>query len=148
MRLSLTSVPIALTIFMVTSQLPTLALADSQEIQCPFAIQAESVRISDIKDDWVANFSMPLKLTAAGFMQGGPSMHADLKPYSTRKIPGGTAVAWVFQGAYPNGKWLSCEYANGIASLSKRIADTTSECSVMYGGGKSGAYVVRSITCK
>jgi len=81
-------------------------------------------------------------------MQGEPSMQAALKPSATRKIAGGNAVVWVFEGPYPDGKWLSCEYAGGIASLSRRIADTVSECSVTYGSVKQGVQVVREITCR
>ena len=75
-------------------------------------------------------------------------MYADLKPSKIKKIAGETVIVWVFDGPYPQGKWLSCEYAGGIASLSRRIADTTSECTVKYGSLKQGAQVVREITCR
>lgn len=75
-------------------------------------------------------------------------MRADLKPSLTRKTAGGTIVTWVFEGAYPQGKWLSCEYANGVVSLAKRVVDATNECSITYKRVKQGASSLQGIMCR
>jgi hypothetical protein len=94
------------------------ACASGQDIRGPAMIPAESVRLADSS---VGGVPAPLPLTAAGFMQAEPSRQADLKPSSTTRTNGNTFVTWVFEGAYPQCKWLSRDYAGGIASLSRRI---------------------------
>ncbi|MDR0780383.1 MAG: hypothetical protein LBF16_06770 [Pseudomonadales bacterium] len=133
---------------MTAAQFASCAFAANQDVQCPSTIPAESVHIADGEEGWIAYVLYPLKLTSAGFMQGEPSTRAHLKPWATREIAGGDVATWVFEGLYSQGKWLSCEYAGGVASLSRRIADTTSECSITYEDGEKNAQIIREIICK
>lgn len=124
------------------------AQAADKVIECPVSIAPELVNLSVDKEAWLAFVARPFPLTAAGFMQGEPSMRADLRPTSTKKTPAGRVVTWTFVGPYPHGKWLSCDYADGLVSLSKQIPDTTSECSVTYRGSGKGRLSVGEISCK
>jgi hypothetical protein len=134
--------------FIAASQFTLCVFAADQDLKCPSTIPAESVRITNGEGGWISYVPYPLKLTAAGFMAGEPSTFTDLKPWGTKKIRGNDVEIWMFEGSYPQGIWLSCDYAGGIASLSRRIADTTSECSVMYERNKQGTSVVREIKCR
>lgn len=124
------------------------ALAADAVIECPASIAPELGDLSVDKSAWVVFVARPFLLTAAGFMQGEPSMRADLKPTSTRKTTTGRVVTWRFAGSYPRGKWLSCDYADGLVSLSKQIPDTIGECSVTYRGIGKGRLSVGEIVCK
>ncbi|WP_368664713.1 STY0301 family protein [Zoogloea sp. LCSB751] len=139
---------IVIALFSGISMYPSHVLADGQTVECPLTISAESVYIADHKDGWTSFVPQPLRLTAAGFMQGEPSMRADLKPSFTRKTASSTTLVWAFEGSYPQGKWLSCEYANGVVSLAKRVADTTTECSITYKSVKQGAQTPQGIVCR
>jgi len=123
-------------------------LAADAVIECPASITPELGDLSLDKEAWVAFVARPFPLTAAGFMQGDPSMRADLRPTSTKKTSAGRVVTWTFVGPYPHGKWLSCDYADGLVSLSRQIPDTASECSVTYRGSGKGRLSVGEIACK
>lgn len=125
-----------------------LSTAWAAETVCPESYAPELGKLVLGEHAWVGFAPRPLPLTAAGFMQGEPAMLADLKPSSSKKIADGTAVQWSFAGHYPQGKWLSCDYANGLFSLSRQIPDGTSECTVFYRNAGKGQQRVREIVCK
>jgi hypothetical protein len=122
--------------------------AAEQLMECPHQLAPESIRLADDKSGWIGFVPEPLLLTAAGFMQGQPSTRADLKPFSTARSGSGSVVKWKFEGPYPEGKWLSCEYAQGAVSLARRIDDSFTECSVTYRKTKHGTQSVQSIACR
>jgi hypothetical protein len=55
---------------------------------------------------------------------------------------------WKFVGPYPNGKWLVCYFEQGLAGLSKRIDDDTTECSIVYQKLAKRRAQLRYIKCK
>ena len=124
------------------------SVASEQVLQCPEQVPPGSIRLADNADGWMAFVPEPLRLTAAGFMQGPPSTRADLKPSATKRTSAGSVVKWAFEGAYPEGKWLSCEYAQGVVALARRIDDSAAECSVEYQKTKHGELAVQRIVCR
>lgn len=125
---------------------PSVVWADQVAIACPDSIAPTELAVA--KANWTAFVPRPLSLSAAGFMQGEPSLQADLKPTSVRKTATGIVSTWKFAGPYPHGKWLSCDYAGGAVTLSQRIPDASSECSVSYRKNGKGVLAAGEIVCK
>ena len=142
-------IPLILMVLATTLLLSTQNVsASQQDLQCPAGIAPESLHVDTGAGEWMAFVPRALPLTAAGFAEGEPVMRASLKPASTEKRADGSQVKWVFEGAYPHGKWLVCDYANGVAMYSRRIADDTTVCVVSYRRGKQGAQNISRIRCE
>ena len=135
-----------LTIFFAAC-LPVCALADTYT--CPEFITASSVNVVNVPDSWQI-FKQPnkLKIISAGFYDGQPPDMANLKPYESKKIKNLTTLKWKFEGDYPNGKWLSCDYEGGIVTLAKELLSNISECTVTYKKMNIPNEQTVSISCK
>lgn len=74
----------------------------------------------------------PLLLSGANVFDGPPSDLASLVP--TREAGKGdhTKAIWKFEGDFPNGKWISCDYGSGAAALVRRINDDATQCTAAY----------------
>ena len=123
-----------------------LVFASDMTIDCPSEIPIEHIQINASNDAWVQRIKSPMPLTSAGFMQAPPEKMAYLKPTSTIERKNSTAVIWKFEGEYPMGKWLTCEYANGVVSKSKEIDKNLTECVVMY--DKKSKHRTVTLSCK
>lgn len=122
------------------------SLASNPGIDCPTQLPIENIKIDAATESWVTRIKSPMPLTAAGFMQASPEKMAYLKPSSTKNQKNGTTVIWKFEGEYPLGKWLTCDYANGLVSISKEIDKTVEECSVIY--EKKNKKSLVAVSCK
>ena len=90
-----------------------------------------------------------MKLTGAGFMAGAPETLTDLKPSLTKEGKLRTVMRWDFEGAYPEGKWLSCAYGSGAVTLSRSIDANTKSCEVSYTRTKNGGNLsLEKISCR
>ena len=83
-------------------------------------------------------------------MDGEPSGEAHLKPTSSNEKKGNLTVTWKFEREYFKDIWLTCMYANGAFSLSKKVDGDFSECSVIYKRDKKTNHVegIEKIICK
>lgn len=108
------------------------SFASNLGIECPAQIPIEHIQIGGSTEAWIPQIRSPMPLTGAGFMQAPPEKMAYLKPTSTKDQKNSTTVIWKFEGDYPLGKWLTCDYANGAVSMSKEIDKTVTECAVTY----------------
>lgn len=73
----------------------------------------------------------PLYLNSAAPIDGPPERLGMLRPTTSGKIKAGWTQTYALDGAYPEGKWLSCSYgALGAATLAKRLPDAIRECTV------------------
>ena len=124
------------------------AAAAQLDLQCPSEVESGAMHIDVKEEGWLAFVPRALPLSAAGFAQGEPAMKAGLKPVASEKHADGLQVKWVFEGSYPHGKWLVCDYANGMVRYSHKMADDISACSVFYKQSKSGANSVSLIRCE
>ena len=75
----------------------------------------------------------PLPLTGASAFDGPPEEGAALKPAASERGPGGPGsshglTTWRFEGPYPAGKWMSCDYAQGVARLVLQLPPETARC--------------------
>src|SRR5579863_5749958 len=61
----------------------------------------------------VATSQEPLRLGYATLYDGPPQEMGEQKPTRSRK----TSATWIFEGEYPKGKWISCEYSQGAVKL-------------------------------
>ena len=107
-------------------------------LSCPAKISVESFQIQPPLPEWHGLIEWPLRVRGAGFMAGEPATRTHLKHTSETETKEKLILTWKFVGDYPDGKWLSCNYSNGVISFSKRIDDHFSECSVSYRKNKKG----------
>jgi len=123
-------------------------------LNCPVEVPENSIQIQTPSPEWHGFADLPLRLHGANFMSGEPSTRTHLKPDSSNETKGKSISTWKFEGDYPEGKWLTCFYANGFISLSKKIDDHFSECSLIYrkdAKNKKGQWVpggIEKISCK
>jgi hypothetical protein len=66
-------------------------------------------------------------LTGASAFDGPPADGAMLKPLSATT----EATHWDF-GGVSQGKWLSCDYANGVVRLVRQVDDAVSSCTARW----------------
>jgi len=123
--------------------------ASSETFSCPQYVTASSANVVEVPTSWKAySQSNKLKVVSAGFSDGQPSDMAYLKPYETNQKGNLTVVRWKFEGPFPKGKWLCCDYEGGLFSLAKELPNSISECVVTYEKTKTGNTQPSSITCK
>ena len=124
------------------------AFAADQKIDCPANIPAALLQVTSAPEGWTPFTPSPLTLTAAAFMQASPEKMAYLKPYSTSENKKNSIVTWKFEGDYPQGKWLTCDYAGGAVSLSKEIDRGISSCTIEYEKKNRGKAGFVQVVCK
>jgi hypothetical protein len=77
---------------------------------------------------------------------GPPEDGAALKPSASSS--NGETITWRFEGSYEKGKWVSCDYANGLIRLVRQIGEPTTSCTATV--KKTGPYkrIEAKFTCK
>ena len=111
-------------LLMVLSQ---TCMADTV-VKCPTRIHLESGQV--VLKEVPANFKVGIPqssflLFSFGAYDGPPERQASLKPnYKTNS----RASGWKFEGDFPGGKWLSCDYAEGLIQLGFRLDDSIKQC--------------------
>lgn len=123
------------------------AWSAQEALTCPIALSSQAIQITAPSSEWIAFVGHPLNLMGAGLMQGEPVTQAHLKPSRITSNKETEIVIWTFEGDYKEGKWLSCSYGDGGITLSKRIADSYSECTVTYKKIPRGRSV-EGVTCR
>ncbi len=125
--------------------------AAAQELSCPPELLSSAIKLIDIPAPWAGSVQRyPLALKAAGFFDGAPSRMAELKPFSVKEGNKKVVEKWLFDNEYkwPEGKWLSCDYGDGVVSLSKEIPKEISECTVIYEKKNKAKPGLIQIVCK
>jgi hypothetical protein len=112
-----------------------VAHADEVRIECAARIEASAIRITLASSEWSAFVPVGLALHSAGPMDGPPSVMAVLRETSSVSRHGKTTSTWRWEAAsanaYPDGKWMACNYGAGNEVIvSKRIPDDTRSCVV------------------
>lgn len=106
----------------------SLCLAN-EEMLCPAKVHLVSGNVlsDDIPPDYKSFVSdTTVRLTGITVFDGPPEDGAALKPLSSSQ--NGEHIKWVFEGEYEKGKWFSCDYANGIIRLIRKIREPSSSC--------------------
>lgn len=118
---------------------PLPSWAAEHDVECPPLLTPEVLQVSGLPSGFTAYIPFGLRLNAAGAMDGPPSLMGILQedPKSSQK-----KTTWSFKGGkdiYPDGKWMACYYGGGNEIvISRRINDSTSECTVNYATTKLG----------
>jgi len=87
-----------------------------------------------------------VRLTGVTVFDGPPEDGAVLKPASFSR--NGERIKWIFGGTNEKGKWISCDYADGLIRLVKQIGDPTSYCTATIEKTEPHKTLDAKITCK
>ena len=107
---------------------PSFGATAAREM-CPVRIHVEEAKVAAA--DQPARFqstvdATPLFLSGLNVYDGPPERGAVLMPAQNNH--GGARSTWRFPGSYPDGKWLSCDYANGLIHVAVRADDAATSC--------------------
>jgi hypothetical protein len=139
--------PLHISTFLLSICLIQTAGAIEQRFECPVSVAAKSIHLREVPTAWTATVPSDLRLSGAGFMGSEPANLAFLKPHSTKSTKSGGMSVWKFEGDAPQGRWLTCSYSNAI-SLSQRIPNTITQCSVTHAKDSAGNVTKRDIVCR
>ena len=106
----------------------------AENISCPDTIRFASVNIEEnaIPSGYgVLTSGRSIKLTGENMYDGPPEREASLIPRSEKSRQGEEVAVWKFEGEYPLGKFISCDYAYGLVRLTRRVDDAASSCSAV-----------------
>ncbi len=116
---------------------------------CPARVHLESGRVAagDVPASYKATVDpMPLPLSGVSIYDGPPEQGAALVPTSAGR--NGDRSTWAFAGTYPDGKWLSCDYANGLVHLSIRADDASVSCDAVATKSGDPKILRGTFTCR
>lgn len=134
--------------FLVSTLLLTqVAIAEERLLECDQTVTVKITAEGQDKNAWVTFHKNEWKLTAIGFSGNEPSKLEDLKPYDIKARKTEKIETWIFEGDYPDGKWISCDYQKGALVRSKRIDDNAKSCSVTYRKVDQGYLVDHRVSC-
>lgn len=105
------------------------AASAATTVVCPAVVHLQSGRIAaaDVPASFKSTVeSTPLLLSGVSVYDGPPEQGAALAPTSGSR--NGDRSTWAFAGPYPDGKWLSCDYADGLVHVSTRADDRSASC--------------------
>lgn len=135
-------------IFILYTCAPPLSAA-VRYIECPPKIPEASIRLENPPAGWTVFAASPLYLHAAAPINGPPEQLGQLREYSERRGKTEWSYTYRLDGPFPDGKWMQCAYgAFNELTLSTRLDEHTSECTVTYREGKKVAQHDLEITCK
>ncbi|AVS72680.1 STY0301 family protein [Paracidovorax cattleyae] len=134
-------------LLLAAAGLPGAAMAAPTTLECPATVQLDAPRATasglPAGTDIVLD-TRPLRLTGYNLFDGPPAQGAALVPQSDKPGKGGSTAMWSFEGDYPQGKFLSCDYAGGTVRLVQRTDDAVKRCTaVSRTSGKPSVLQVR-----
>ena len=120
-----------------------------EDIVCPDKVRlaSGSVAPEDVPAGYKPFVSdTTVGLTGVTVFDGPPEDGAALKP--SAESSNGETIKWLFEGSYEKGKWVSCDYANGLIRLVRQIREPTSSCTATV--RRKGPYktIEAKFTCK
>jgi len=118
-------------------------------LSCPAEIPGSLLQVQPPSPEWQEYVEPRHLLLSAGFMSNEPSKLRHLVQDSSKETKGRYIATWSFnEREFPDGKWLNCDY--GAFSLSKKIDENFSKCSIIYVQDKKTKRIegVEKIICK
>lgn len=105
---------------------PSLCFA-SESYSCPSTVRLVSASIAP--EDLPAGYeplvsNALIRLSGNNLYDGPPKEGAALKPTSYK----GNVTTWMLPGKYPQGVWISCDYAEGLVKAVSRTKDSVTSC--------------------
>ncbi|MHA4868206.1 STY0301 family protein [Duganella sp. PWIR1] len=125
--------------------------SDVVPLTCPDVIPAATVKVELVLDKWAPSVLSDFRLSSAGFNNGPPEKHADLKPYSVTEKRHRSVAIWRFDGdEFADGLWLACSYGGvaGEITLARKLPSGYRSCSVSYSPSRKAGAQVIEITCR
>jgi hypothetical protein len=94
------------------------------------------------------SFVVPTSVLLSGVtvFDGPPKDGASLKP--TTVSAHGASIKWDLQGATDRGTWVSCDYANGLVRLVRKLDQPASVCAATIKKSGSPRMMEASFRCK
>ncbi len=134
--------------------MPTPAAAD-QALVCPAHVQLNAATAkatvtfsADTPGFTPLVSDRLLALTGASAFDGPPEEGAALKPVTERRGAAYNTSVWRFEGSYDGGKWMTCDYAQGLVRLAVRVEDTAQVCEARATLAKANARVTVALACR
>jgi hypothetical protein len=119
-------------VIMVAWLFPGFCSAEDSFV-CPelVRISSGSVVLDSVPSGYEAIISKaPIRLSGINVFDGPPEQGAALMPYSeksnSKKLE--TMSVWKFEGNYPQGKFISCDYAKGLVRVVAQTNDSVISC--------------------
>lgn len=141
---------LALSLALAGTALPAAANTHVTHI-CPAQLRLNSatVTVNPPAPAFTPSVSdMPLALTGASAFDGPPEQGAALKPVSDKRSAGGSTTVWHFEGSFEAGKWLSCDYAQGLVRLAVQVDAAATRCEARTAAAKAPARVTVTLACR
>lgn len=91
-----------------------------------------------------------VRLSGINMFDGPPEQGAALVPHSETKRKGGAGEVsvWRFEGEYPDGKYISCDYGRGLFRIFSRVGDSIRSCAATTEYSKLYQTMAASFVCK
>lgn len=133
--------------------------AASQSFVCPAQVRlnAATATVSPAAPGFTPLVSdAPLPLTGASAFNGPPEEGAALKPASERRGAAGSTAVWRFERSSGSshevsintGKWMSCDYAQGLVRLTVQVHADTKNCEARTVPAKAAGRVSVLLACQ
>jgi hypothetical protein len=121
----------------------------SDSYNCPRTVHLASgtVASEDVPPGYESVISNSvIHLSGFSMFDGPPKEGAALKPTSTSSQ--GNVVTWKFEGSFSRGKWISCDYADGLVRVVVRAVDSVTSCVAEAKTAKPQGNLSASFTCR
>ncbi|GKT23488.1 STY0301 family protein [Acidovorax sp. SUPP3334] len=131
------------------------ATAATASLECPATVRLTSPRAEAAglpAGTEIVLDQSPLRLTGHNVFDGPPAQGAALMPQSDKpakggKGQGGSTAVWAFEGDYPQGKFLACDYAGGAVRVVQRVDDAVKRCTAQSSTSKNPATLQTRFQC-
>jgi len=127
------------------------ATAATAALECPATLRLTSPRAEAANlpaGTEIVLDQRPLRLTGHNVFDGPPTQGAALMPQSDKPAKGGSTAVWSFEGDYPHGKFLSCDYAGGAVRMVQRVGDAVKRCTSQSSTSKNPATLQTRFQCE
>ncbi|GKS89581.1 STY0301 family protein [Acidovorax sp. SUPP2539] len=127
------------------------AIAATASLECPATVRLTSPRAEAAglpAGTEIVLDQSPLRLTGHNVFDGPPAQGAVLMPQSDKPGRGGATAVWNFEGDYPQGKFLACDYAGGAVRVVQRVDDAVKRCTARSSTTKNPATLQTRFQCE
>ena len=137
-----------LTVALLLSAASTPTVAQ-EHIVCPgwVRLAPQETRLQEVPAGYSLFISgSVVRLSGVSAYDGPPEDGAILKPITHGS--NSAKIEWRFNGAFDKGKWLSCDFANGLIRLTREIAKQTVTCTAMVSRTEPQKTLEADISCQ
>jgi hypothetical protein len=127
----------------------TANLAAAGPVECPASISGSTIQLTNPPAGWKPFVPDSLYLHSAAPIDGPPEQLGDLAEFTERKRGAESSYTYRLDGKFPDGKWIKCSYGiNGEVTLSRKIDDSTAQCTFTYRKGSKAGQNDIKISCE